>query len=150
MVKRNCIFTGKEARCKRRFLNKSLVNDDYHNWSLEVPCNIEYDRFRGDAAPTKLEIEAFDLFWKIETLKVKSKISKEDLSSEINNLENDLKQIQHKINLIPIPKRDGPTKKDKIKEKEITTSIVAQELTEINGQNVDDFFENMKKKIWND
>jgi hypothetical protein len=125
-VKRNCVFTGKQATAKLE------IGDDTHNWARGVPCNKEFKDLRKGECLTENEMDAIALFYLIESHQLR-----------VDNLKLELSKIQALINA-KIPKLE--TQKIN-KNNEIESAYVQQEIQEEGKAAIEKVLAN-KLKIW--
>lgn len=73
MSQRKCIYTGLPAK-KTDMLMPKEGGDEIHNWTNSVPCSEEYKLIKQKQQPTDLDIEAQNLFYQSELLRLKLQI----------------------------------------------------------------------------
>lgn len=134
MSVRKCIYTGLKATAKDSVIPKKDLGEEVHNWANGVPVSEEYKNIKKDRSPNELELEAQEIFFKIELAKLK-----------VLHYEHKLSEIQEKLKqtLPPTPVHKVT---NKIK-KEIKLAVHEKEVIQSAEKGLDEKLEKRKKKI---
>ena len=112
---RTCIYTDEPSKCKDCVIpRKFLDEDDYLNWANTAPSNQDYKNLKEDRMPTELELEANEVFYKLELYRLRVKFYGHKLA-----------EIQAKLktqHIITIDKKETDKKEKKHKKKEVEQS----------------------------
>ena len=136
---RKCAYTNKEARDKDSVIPRDLLGDEIHNWAASLPSNHEYLQTKQNRLPTELEMQANEIFHRLELTKLR-----------VIYYEQKLKSVQDEIlKTYKEPKKPSVPKTEKKKQEQIEKAIIEKEVVESTNENIAEFFES-KRKIWDD
>lgn len=71
MSQRKCAYTGLPAKTTDKVIPTKDGGDQSHNWANSVPCSNEYKKIKAMRQPNQTELEAANLFFEIESAKLK-------------------------------------------------------------------------------
>lgn len=132
------MYTGNKAERKDAVIPKKFIQgtDEVHNWANNIPISVEYQIVKQNRLPNELELKAQELFFKIESIKLR-----------LFCYEEELRQVQEKIKetmpKVEIPK-PNPSKK---LEKEFKMASHERKVVQPAEEKLDLVLEK-RKKIW--
>lgn len=142
MSQRNCIYTGLPAKRTDKVIPKE-GGDESHNWGNSVPCSEEYKNIKNGRQPNRLELEARDLFFEMEGLRLRLQVletRQKDLQRRIRR-ENNLEPIEEQLKI-----EEKSTKPKKInKEEQIKQAYKEKEIIDM-ADKLDEILEQKKNK----
>ena len=133
---RKCIYTGLDAEAKQKLISREILGEDEkHNWANYAPVCKAYEKLKEDRAPTDLEIEAHEIFYQIEILRLK-----------LRNLEVKQDQIQSELRE-NLPKNSLKKVVSKAKNKQIEQAIHENQVVTEAEKTIKKVLDN-KKSLW--
>jgi len=135
---RKCIYTGKNAESKDNVIPKKILEKEIHNWANKAPVNTEYKNDKQDRLPTELEMEANEIFHRLELAKLRVSYYEAKLLEIQGNISDLTKPISKKPKKIKISKKD----------KQIETAIIQKEVIEISDSIAEEVLNKRKDSLW--
>ena len=142
MSRRKCIYTGLPAKTTDKVIPTKDGGDQSHNWANSVPCSNEYKKIKALRQPNQTELEAANLFFEIESAKLKL----QTLEQKRDALQAKLRekhQIEYYEETLEVEK---PVKPKKISKKEqVKQAYKEKEIADM-SESLDSLVEKKKKK----
>lgn len=135
MSKRNCTYTGEEAKVSDNVVPKAKAGEEIHNWTNKVPCSEDYKELKQGRLPTELEMEAHGHFVLMELYRNKAKWHEEKLKEIQETLKLDLEDYK-------LSRKQKQTKKDR----QIEQAYIEKEVTE--PKKYEEILDKRKDSLW--